>query len=146
MLVYRSNWIIKNKLGFIGVAMLLAAAFLMPFSGWNWLTEPIVVIFYFPLLISLGAGASLAPRLRKMCVFSGKISYPLYMTHYAVIWMFGNYYAAHKPGAGQLALIIICGIIVLVSVAYVVMMVYDIPVRRYLSHKRKQGLIAGQKL
>ena len=138
MLVYRSNWLIKNKLGFAGLAVLLTAAFLMPFSGWNWLTEPIVVIFYFPLLIALGAGASLTPRLRKVCVFSGKISYPLYMTHYAVIWMFGNYYAAHKPGSGQLAWIIICGIIVLVGFAWLVMIIYDIPVRRYLSNRRMQ--------
>lgn len=139
--IYRFNWIIKNKLGFMGMCILLSLAFLMPFGKWNWLTEPLVVICYFPLLISLGAGATLTKGLKKLCVFSGKISYPLYMTHYAVIWMFGNYYTSHKPTAGQLALIIITSLILLVGIAYLVMVVYDIPVRKYLNTKRKEQII-----
>jgi peptidoglycan/LPS O-acetylase OafA/YrhL len=140
LLVYRSGWIIKNKLGFIGLAVLLFLAFIMPFSKWNWLSEPLVILFYFPLLIALGAGATLAPGLKKVCLFSGKISYPLYMTHYAVLWMFGNYYASHKPPVAQLALIIISALILLVGAAYLVMVIYDIPVRKYLSDKRNKRL------
>lgn len=135
LLIYRSNWVIKNKLGFIGIAILLFLAFILPFSKWNWLTEPFVVLFYFPLLISLGAGATLTTGFKKSCVFSGKISYPLYMTHYAVLWMFGNYYTSHKPAPMQLTFIIITGIILLIGFAYVVMVIYDIPVRKYLSDK-----------
>jgi peptidoglycan/LPS O-acetylase OafA/YrhL len=133
LLIYRSNWIIKNKLGFVGLSILLFLAFVMPFSKWNWLSEPLVVLFYFPLLIALGAGATLTPVWKKICIFSGKISYPLYMTHYAVLWMFGNYYNSHKPSTTQLAFIIIGGLILLVGVACLVMMVYDVPVRKYLS-------------
>lgn len=140
LLIYRSKWIIKNKLGFIGLAILLFLAFVMPFSKWNWLSEPFVILFYFPLLIALGAGAVLTPGLKKVCVFSGKISYPLYMTHYAVLWMFGNYYGSHKVGSLQLAFIIIAALILLVGVAYLVMVVYDIPVRKYLSDRRNQRL------
>lgn len=139
LLIYRSKWIIKNKLGFTGLAVLLLLAFLMPFSEWNWLTEPIVVLFYFPLLVALGAGATLTSGLKKLCVFSGKISYPLYMTHYAAIWIFLNYYKSHKPDTAQLTLIIITGTILLIGLAYLIMVIYDIPVRRYLSNKRKQG-------
>jgi peptidoglycan/LPS O-acetylase OafA/YrhL len=141
LLIYRSNWIIKNKVGFIGLGILLFLAFIMPFSKWNWLSEPLVVLFYFPLLIALGAGATSTPRLKKVCIFSGKISYPLYMTHYAVLWMFGNYYTSHKPGTSQLAIIIIVGLILLVGAAYLVMVIYDIPVRKYLSDKRRERLV-----
>lgn len=136
LLIYRSNWIIKNRLGFIGLAILLLLAFIMPFSKWNWLSEPLIVLFYFPLLIALGAGATLAADLKKVCIFSGKISYPLYMTHYAVLWMFGNYYTSHKPGNMHLTFIILSGLILLVGAAYLVMVFYDIPVRKYLSDKR----------
>jgi len=140
MLVYRFKLIIKNKLGFIGLSVLLVLAFLMPFSNkWNWLSEPLVVIVYFPLLIALGAGAALAPWLKKICILSGKLSYPLYMTHYAVMWMFGNYLATHKPGAGQLTFIIIAGLIILSAFAYLVMVFYDTPVRNYLNRKRQKG-------
>jgi len=140
LLIYRSNLIIKNNLGFIGVALLLFLAFISPSSKWNWLSEPLVVLFYFPLLIALGAGAMLKPGLKKVCLFLGKISYPLYMTHYAALWMFGNYYLSHKPGTMQLALIIICGLILLVGASYLVMVIYDIPVRKYLIDKRKERL------
>lgn len=140
LLIYRSNWIIKNKLGFFGLSILLCLAFIMPFSKWNWLSEPLVVLFYFPLLIALGAGATLTTGLKKVCIFSGKISYPLYMTHYAVLWMFGNYYTSHQPGTMETTFIIIAALILLVGVAYLVMVLYDIPVRKYLSDKRKEKL------
>jgi peptidoglycan/LPS O-acetylase OafA/YrhL len=140
LLIYRSNWIVKNKLGFIGVAVLLFLAFIMPFSKWNWVSEPMVVLFYFPFLIALGAGASLTAGIKKVCIFLGNISYPLYMTHYAALWMFGNYYTSHKPGTMQLALIIIAGLILLVGASYLVMIIYDIPVRKYLSDKRNTRL------
>ena len=139
--IYRYNLIIKNKLGFIGLSILLSLAFLMPFSTWNWLTEPLVVIIYFPLLIALGAGAQLHPGLKKICVFSGNISYPLYMTHYAVIWMFANYNTANKPDAIHLTYIITGGLIVLVTFAYLVMVGYDVPLRSYLTEKRKKQAV-----
>lgn len=140
LLIYRSNWIIKNKLGFSGLAILLSLAFITPASKWNWLSEPLIVLFYFPLLVALGAGATLTTGLRKLCIFSGKISYPLYMTHYAVLWMFGNYYTNHQPGTSQLTFIIVTGTILLVGAAYLAMIVYDIPVRKYLTNKRSERL------
>lgn len=143
LLIYRSNWIIKNKLGFGGLTMLLLLAFIMPFSELNWVSEPLVVLLYFPLLISLGAGAVLKPGLKKACIFSGKISYPLYMTHYAVLWMFGNYYTNYKPDTTQLTLIVISAVILLVGFAYLVMVIYDIPVRNYLNNKRKKKIVTS---
>jgi peptidoglycan/LPS O-acetylase OafA/YrhL len=137
LLIYRSNWIIKNKIGFAGLGVLLFLAFLVPSTTWNWITDPLIVLIYFPLLIALGAGTTLAPTLKNFCLFSGKISYPLYMTHYAALWMFGNYYLSQKPGTLQLTSIVIIGSIVLVGFAYLVMVWYDIPVRKYLTDKRK---------
>ncbi len=133
LFIYRANWIIKNKLGFLDMAALLTLAFLVPFTPWNWLTEPLIVLVYFPLLIALGAGTEVSPALRNLCQLSGNISYPLYMTHYAAIWMFGNYYTINKPGTTQLGLIITIGTVLLVGFGYFVMVVYDIPVRRYLA-------------
>ncbi|RWY48570.1 acyltransferase family protein [Mucilaginibacter gilvus] len=139
LLVYRYNLIIKNKIGFAGLAVLLLLAFIMPFTTWNWLTEPLVVLFYFPLLIALGAGSVLSPVFKKICIFSGNISYPLYMTHYAALWMFLNYYTANKPTTSELFYIIPVSMLLLVGFAWVVMVVYDMPVRKYLTAKRKQA-------
>ncbi len=139
LLIYRSNWMIKNRLGFIGLSFLLSLAFIMPGSEWNWLTESSVVLIYFPLLVALGAGSVLSPRLKSICQFSGNISYPLYMTHYAVIWIFGSYFTNEKPAVGELVIVVISGVILLVVLAYLVMRFYDIPVRRYLSKKWLQA-------
>jgi peptidoglycan/LPS O-acetylase OafA/YrhL len=138
MLIYRSGWIIRNKLGFIGLAVLLSLAFVMPFFSWNWLAEAIVVLIYFPILVSLGAGASLSPRLTKICVFSGQLSYPLYMTHYFAIWIFGHYYTTQKPPASELVWVIIAGVILLVGFAYIVMRWFELPVRRWLSNRKSK--------
>lgn len=138
MLIFRSNWIIKSRLGFTGLSVLLLLAFLVPFNEWNWLTEPFIVLIYFPLLVALGAGADLKAGLKKLCVFFGKISYPLYMTHYAAIWMFFNYFTAQKPALPQLTLVIITGLMLLLGFAYLVMVWYDIPLRNYLTNRRKK--------
>lgn len=139
LLVYRSNWVIKNSLGFIGLSLLLLAALMMPYFKWNWMAELAVVLLYLPLLIALGAGARLRPAFQKLCVFSGKISYPLYMTHYAFIWVFGHFYDKFKPSMTQVYLIVVASTICLIGVAYLVMIAFDIPVRRYLTNRRKQA-------
>jgi peptidoglycan/LPS O-acetylase OafA/YrhL len=133
--VYRFKWIIKNKLGFLGLSFLLILGFIIPFSKWNWITELMIVIFYFPLIVSLGAGSTLTFG-RKISIFSGKISYPLYMTHYAAIWIFGSYYTLNKPTGSELFLIVFIGTILLITFAYLIMSIYDIPLRKYLTKKR----------
>lgn len=138
MLIFRSNWIIKNKLGLPGMSVLLLLAFLTPYSEhWNWLVEPIIVIIYFPLLVSLGAGAKLAGRQHKINKFSGDISYPLYMTHYPFIWIFLSYVVVKKPSLAQLNWVIPLGVILLIGVSYLVFKFLDFPIRRYLTDKLK---------
>lgn len=119
------------------LSILLTLGFIMPYFKWNWITELMIVIFYFPLIVSLEAGSTLTFG-RKLSVSSGKISYPLYMTHYAAIWMFSNYYTINKPTGSELFLIVFIGTILLVAFAYLIMLIYDIPVRKYLTKKRLQ--------
>lgn len=140
LLVYRYNWIIKNKLGFIGLSALLSLTFLMPFFPQNWLVELLIIVLIFPLLVSLGAGSSLSPKMEKACIFSGKISYPLYMTHYVAIWIFGNYFLQTNPDKTELTLVITIGTILLVGLGYLTMIAFDTPVRNYLNAKRRRKL------
>jgi peptidoglycan/LPS O-acetylase OafA/YrhL len=133
MLVHRSGWIIKNKLGLFGMSALLLLAFITPYSDqWSGLVEPIIVVFYFPLILSLGAGASLSDKHSKINKFSGDISYPLYMTHYPFMWVFANYVVAEEPSMAQLSWIIPVSVILLIAFAYVVTQFVDFPIRRYL--------------
>jgi peptidoglycan/LPS O-acetylase OafA/YrhL len=137
LLVYRSKWIIRTKLGFTALAVLLLVAFVFPYAKGGWIREAAIIIVYFPLLVALGAGVTLGSRAEKFCKFAGNISYPLYMTHYAVIWAFGNYYSSQKPDAPHLALVVTSGVLILVGFAYLVMVFYDMPIRSYLSAKAR---------
>lgn len=141
MLVYRSNWIIKNKLGFLGLSVLLLFAFLTPYRDqYNWIVEPIIVIFYFPLLVSLGAGSILKPSHTKITKLSGEISYPLYMTHYPFVWIFLTYVLVVKPPLSLLAIVIPISVISLIILAYLIMKFIDIPIREYLKSKLRKAV------
>lgn len=52
------------------------------------------------------------------------------------MWIFGSYLARHKPDTLSLALIVVTGVIFLVGFAYLVLLVYDEPIRRYLASRR----------
>jgi peptidoglycan/LPS O-acetylase OafA/YrhL len=138
MLIFRSNWIIKNKLGLLGMSVLILLAFLTPYNKqWNWLADLFIVVLYFPLIVSLGAGANLTNKHYKITKFSGDISYPLYMTHYPFLWIFGNYVAVEKPSSTLLNWVIPISIILLIGLAYLVTKFLDFPIRRYLTDKLK---------
>ena len=137
MFVYRSKWIVVNRLGFPALSGLLLGAFVFPYSSWNLLWESLIVLLYFPLIIALGAGTAPATRVRKFCVFSGKISYPLYMTHYWLIWIFADYLGLHRPAGVRLFMIVLGVLVLQVILAYVVMVVFDGPVRRALSRRTR---------
>ncbi len=136
LLIYRARLIINNKLGYIVLSALLAAAFMMPGFAKGWLTEVLIVLVYFPLIVALGAGSVLSGALQKVCVFMGNISYPLYMTHYVGIWWFGNYFMTRNPAPETLTWIIVAGTIAMVVFAWLVMTLYDTPVRNYLTKRR----------
>ncbi|WP_316798753.1 acyltransferase [Pedobacter frigidisoli] len=135
LLVYRSSWIIKNKLGFIVPAILLFLAFIMPFISISWITETLVVFLYFPFLVALGAGTDVSEGIKKCCNLIGKISYPLYMTHYGALWIFGNYYNTYKPKGNDLVLIVAISVILLALIAYLMMIWVDQPLRKYLQKR-----------
>lgn len=141
MLIFRFNWIIKNQLGFLGLSILLLAAFLIPYRAeWNWIVEPLLVMFYLPLLVALGAGATVAPAYKKINTFSGDISYPLYMTHYPFVWVFLTYVAVEKPSTGILCWLIPVAILLLIGLSYAVFKGLDLPVRRYFTEKVKASI------
>lgn len=136
MLIFRLNWMIKTKLGFLPLGILLMLAFLIPFiDSWNYFADPLVVIFYFPILIMLGAGTHLTDGLTRICKFLGDISYPLYIIHYPFMWVFLSYIELQKPSIQTMAATIPIGVIFLICLTYLTMRFLDIPVRNYLKRK-----------
>jgi peptidoglycan/LPS O-acetylase OafA/YrhL len=143
ILVYRLNWIIKSKLGFLSLSLLLLIAFLFPFSDKrNWFTDPAFAIIYFPLIIALGAGATILPKLKNLCRFSGDISYPLYMIHYPFLWILYSYMQEEKTTPDQMKIIIPVGMLLLTGFAWITMKLADEPVRKYLTERLKRRIIS----
>lgn len=136
MLIYRGDWVIKNKIGLPGMTVLLLLAFLIPYNDhWNWLIEPVLVIVYLPLLVALGAGSGLSARHYTINKISGDISYPLYMVHYPFVWIFLPYVAVEKPTMSHLSWLIPCSVFLLLGLAYLTVRFLDLPIRRYLTNR-----------
>lgn len=143
ILVYRSKWKIPSNIGFIPIGILLLSVFLIPFSDqFNFAVDALVVIFFFPLLIILGAGAKLEKGAKWICRFSGEISYPLYMVHYPFIWLFMSYVENKKPSMNEMIAIMIIGVAGLIVFAYLVLIYVDIPIRKNLK-KRMDARLAS---
>lgn len=50
--------------------------------------EAFCVLLLFPLIVSIGAGSEInGKRSVSICKFLGEISYPLYVTHFPLIYM-----------------------------------------------------------
>ncbi len=136
MLICRFNWVINSNLGFISMGLLLLAAFLFPYSEKiNWLADLLLIVFYFPFLVALGAGVKSANQFSSICKFSGAISYPLYMIHYPFLFLYGEFLVASKPTLAQTILVITIGTIFLITIAYIVMVYLDAPIRKFLKNK-----------
>jgi peptidoglycan/LPS O-acetylase OafA/YrhL len=123
----------------VSSALLIVALCLPRFGGtdhlWlNGLYEAGCVIVLFPLIVAIGAGdrAADGPSVR-LARFFGALSYPLYITHYALIYIFTGWAVDRKIPAPQGAVVGIGVFIATVVIAYACLKLYDEPMRRRLA-------------
>ena len=133
------------KHAFLWSSLLVVAVLLMPRIGganhlWlNGLYEALCIIIVFPLIVYIGASGVVQGRTEtKVCKFLGDLSYPLYMTHYVLVYFYvawvSNHHGVTLRQAFPHALLTFCGAIVL---AYASLKLYDEPVRAWLRKKLK---------
>ncbi len=102
----------------------------------NGLYECVCLMVMFPLTIWLGAGGKVEGKLAsKACKFLGDISYPIYITHYPVMyvymaWVANNSLSLEQSWPAALACVAAC-----IIIAYISMRLYDMPVREWLRKK-----------
>jgi peptidoglycan/LPS O-acetylase OafA/YrhL len=103
----------------------------------NGIYESLCLIVAFPLIVSIGAGGELhSARSEKICNFLGEISYPLYITHYPLIYLFTAWVVNNKVPLGINGLLM--GLLVVITslvIAYLSLRFYDKPVREWLRKK-----------
>ncbi|HEX2532956.1 MAG TPA: acyltransferase [Chitinophagaceae bacterium] len=135
----------RIKHAFLWCSLLLALVLFMPRIGgpeqlWkNGLYDALCILLVFPLIVYLGAGGLVqTEREAKWCRFLGSLSYPLYITHYVLVYFYVAWVSHHKGitlgQAWPYALLTFSGALVL---AYASLKWYDEPVRAWLRKKGK---------
>lgn len=99
----------------------------------NGVYEAACVIVAFPLIILAGAHSAAGQGMHALCGFSGRISYPIYITHYPFLYVWMNYVANAQPSTARMVIIGTALVPMLIAVAWVALVAWDIPVRRWLS-------------
>ena len=131
-----------TKKAFLTTSILLVALLSFPRLGGNdahWqnaLYECFALMIMFPLIIWLGAGGKVVgEKANQFCKFLGDISYPLYITHYPIVYVFYAWVVNNKIPLENSWLQGILTVIISIAFAYVSMKFYDIPVRKWLTNK-----------
>ena len=146
LLVSRTNKLINVKGGFWWCSLLLIIMFWMPcipggvkgtWTCGNGIYNAICILILFPLIVSIGAGSRITDkRSLAFCDWLGRISYPLYITHYPWIYLQMRWAATHQDA--PLSQHIFVGVTILVCavlIAHATLRLYDEPVREWLKQK-----------
>lgn len=145
LLISRMGRFISLKGGFWWCALIVIACQAMPRVGgatpanyWmNGLYETIVILVVFPLVVAMGAGSKVVgEKSQKFCKFLGDISYPLYITHYPLIYVqMGWALNHHDAPASQHIMVAVSIFCIAIAMAWASFKLYDEPVREWLRNK-----------
>ncbi|MBQ7179983.1 MAG: acyltransferase [Bacteroidaceae bacterium] len=146
LLVSRVGKLIKVGGGFWWCSLMIVVLFCMPWMGlgtegearWtNGLYEAVCILVCFPLIVAMGAGSSVTgSKSSAINKFLGEISYPVYITHFPLIYMQMSWVDSHKDAPlGTHIFVAVCVFMLAILVAYGAYKLYDLPVREWLKHK-----------
>ena len=128
--------------GFWWCSLALIIIFSMPQIGgqscWeDGLYQLLSIVIIFPLIILLGAGSvTTDEKSTHICRFLGELSYPLYITHYPIMYMQMAYVETHPDAPLWQHLVLNGGVVILsIASAWALLKLYDMPVRRWLTDK-----------
>jgi peptidoglycan/LPS O-acetylase OafA/YrhL len=146
LLLSRTVKLTYVKNAFMWCSLLIIIILSMPRIGgadhlWmNGLYEAFSIIFIFPLIVYFGASGEVkGARASKICKFLGDISYPIYITHYPLIYIYTAWVANNKVALKDGVFIALLVYVSAVVLAYIYLKLYDEPVRRWLNNKFVQG-------
>ena len=140
LLLSRIGKLVKVKRGFYWCSLLVTVILVMPRIGgensqWmNGVYEAVSILTLFPLIVAMGAGSNVTgKRSVALCKFLGELSYPLYITHFPLIYM-QIAWARNNPDApaGMHLFIAISVFVLSIAIAYASLKLYDEPVREWL--------------
>ena len=128
--------------------ILLFALFSVPFFPSvggicvNGIFEMCCIMLIFPVIVWLGASGMTTDKVSTgVCRFLGDLSYPLYIVHYPVMYLFYAWLIKNQlytvADTWQVVLLVFA---VNITLAIVALKLYDEPVRRWLATKLRMGV------
>lgn len=140
LLISRMGWRVGVRGGFWWCSAAVAAVLVAPYVGdgsrpWvDGLYNAVSILVVFPLIVAMGAGSRVTDgRSMAVCKFLGEISYPLYITHYPLIYVQMSWAARHADAPAGTHVWVAAGLFaVALGVAYASLRLYDVPVREWL--------------
>jgi len=140
LFLFRLGKTIKMKHAMIFTSLALLIALPMPRIGpdampWvNGLYECFVIIFLLPTIVLTGAGSQPVTSFGdKACNFLGELSYPLYLVHYPIHYVFYGWLSDNKPAWSLKAPVAVGVYVSCLVLGYVVMRFVDAPIRKRLA-------------
>ena len=132
----------SGKNTFVIAGLLLVLALGAPRVGgydqvWlNGLYEVVVLVAVFPIILYLGAMGTVRNSLtQKLCTFLGDISYPLYITHFPIIYTYSAWVTNYKVPIEEVMPASVAVMLTTILVAYASLRWYDMPVRKWLTRR-----------
>ncbi|MGL5730786.1 MAG: acyltransferase family protein [Bacteroidales bacterium] len=102
----------------------------------NCLYDSLCILFIFPVLVCIGASGQIKDNKdAKIYTFLGDLSYPLYIIHYPLMYLFYSWLWTNKLTFEQTWPIAIAMFFGCIALGYLSLKLYDEPVRRWLSKK-----------
>jgi peptidoglycan/LPS O-acetylase OafA/YrhL len=130
------------KKAFLWCSLLVIIVLAMPRIGgsehlWmNGLYDSLTIILIFPLIIYLGASGNVTGKYAsRLCKFLGEISYPTYITHYPIIYIYTGWVHDHQFQLQDTIGVALLTFVSAIVLALLSLKVYDEPVRKWLTKK-----------
>lgn len=126
------------KIGWLPLSLAMLAAIaaptLPPAGGikLNGLYEALVVVLLFPAILIAGRHSEPGRGMLWLCKASGRISYPIYITHFPFLYLWMNFVANRHASAAQLLAIGTALVPFLLLVAWAAHAWWDVPIRARL--------------
>ena len=107
------------------------------------LYQAVSILILFPIIVLAGAGSvTTGKKSTAVCKWLGDISYPIYITHYPIMYMQMSWVEGHQDAPLWIHFMVNLGVIVMsILLAYGLLKAYDEPVREWLKNhwlKRKK--------
>ncbi len=136
--------------GFWWASLLLVVLFAVPQIGGkscvaDGLYQVFAIVVMFPVIVLIGAGSKTTDkRSAKWCETLGNLSYPLYITHFPLMYMQMAWVSSHNDSPVWHHVVLNLGILlVAIGIAWAFLKLYDEPVRAWL--KKKLYALPAQK-